>query len=342
MSRRQTVRSLVLWLAMPWTCILAADGPVSVTSRPVTQLLFHPERSAPAEVVPLNNARLSAEVNARVIELPAHVGDRVAAGDLVARLDCSDYESRRVGQQATQRAMRTRLKLARAQLERARNLRKARNISDEEVDRRETELRALQSELAAQKETISQAELKAGRCTVEAPYDAVVSERLASVGDMASPGTHLMRLVQLDGAEVSARVRPIEAEGGARAEVVEFQWLGRRYPLKLLHRMPLVDPKTRTVELRFAFTGEAAPPGASGRVLWRTAGKYLPADLPLRRDGRLGVFLFNDGQAHFHILPATLEGQPALSDLPPDAVLILQGRHGLDDGDPVHDGTDRP
>ncbi len=342
MSRRQTVPCLLLWLAMPWTCALAADGPVSVTTRPVSEVLFHPERSAPAEVVPLNDARLSAEVNARVIELPVHVGDRVAAGDLVARLDCSDYESRLVGQQATLRAMQTRLKLARAQLERARNLRKARNISDEEVDRRETELRALQSELAAQKEARSQAELKTGRCTVETPYDAVVSERLASVGDMASPGTPLLRLVQLDGAEVSARLRPVEAEGGAQAAVVAFQWLDRRYPLQLLHRLPLVDPKTRTVELRFAFSDEAAPPGASGRVLWRAAGKFLPADLPLRRAGRLGVFLFNNGHAHFHVLPATLEGQPALSDLPPGAVLILQGRHGLDDGDTVSDGTERP
>ncbi len=342
MHKRQTILNLLLWLTIPGAWALAADRPVSVTTKPVSEVVFHPERSAPAEVVPLNDARLSAQINARLLELPVHVGDQVAAGDLVARLDCSDYQSRLEGQRATRNAMQIRLKLARTQLNRARNLLKARNISNEEVDRRDTELSALESELLAQKEAETQASLQIGRCTVEAPFDAVVSERLASVGDMASSGTPLMRLVQLERAEVSARLRPVEAESGAQAQVVEFEWLGRRYPLKLLHLLPLVDPKTRTVELRFAFIDEAAPPGASGRLLWRADRDHLPADLSLRRNGSLGVFLYQNGKAIFHALPNALEGQPMQSDLPHDAVLILEGRHGLRDGDAAHDGTKRP
>lgn len=320
---------LLLLLLLP--CVAGADSAVQVTVRPAAELLFHPERSAPAEVVPLNDARLSAEINARVLEIPVRVGDRVAAGDLLVRLDCRDYASRVAAQQATQRALSSRLRLARTQLKRGRNLKEHSNISNEEVDARETEVLALEAELAAQKEAEAQARLNIERCGIKAPFAAVVSGRLASVGALAAPGTPLVQLVQMDDAEVSARVRPLEAEAGAQAQSVHFSYLGRRYPLRVLRALPVVDPRTRTIEVRLGFSGEAAPPGASGRIHWRSASAYLPADLLVRRDDRLGVFLVNDNHAHFHPLPDALEGQPARSDLPSSAHLIIQGRHGLRD-----------
>ncbi len=308
---------------------------VQVTARPAGELLFHPERSAPAEVVPLNDPRLSAEINARVLEIPVRVGDRVVAGDLLVRLDCRDYASRVEAQQATRRALDSRLGLARTQLKRGRNLKKRSNISNEEVDTRETEVLALEAELAAQKEAEEQARLNIERCRIKAPFAAVVSERLASVGALAAPGTPLVRLVQLDEAEVSTRVRPLEADEGAEAKTVHFSYLGRRYPLQVLRALPVVDPRTRTIEVRLGFTAEAAPPGASGRIHWRSASTYLPADLLVRREGQLGVFVLNDNHAHFLPLPEALEGQPARSDLPDETRIIVQGRHSLQDGTAV-------
>ena len=309
-----------------------AEDAMPVTTRAAADLLSYPERSAPAEVVPLNDARLSAEINAKVLAMPVRAGQQVAAGDLLVRLDCRDFESRLEAQQYTRRALNSRLILARTQLKRGRDLLKQRNISDEEVDRRETELSALQSELAAQKEAEVQAKMNIDRCLVHAPYDAVVAERLASVGDLAAPGTPLLRLVQTDDAEVSARVRPAEADAGAEARDIAFSWLGRRYPLKLLRVSPVIDPRTRTREVRLGFEEEAAPPGASGRVYWRSGKAHLPADLLVKRDGRLGVFLANDGHARFQALDGALEGQPAAAELPADARIIVEGRHGLKDG----------
>ncbi len=311
----------------------AEEEALSVSVQPLSQLVFHPERSAPAEVTPLNDARLSAEISARVMELPVKVGQQVEQGELVARLDCSDYKSRFDGQRATLRAMRIRLDLARTQLQRARNLSKQRNISEEIVDQRETELSALRAELEAQKKAEEQARLQVGRCKLQAPYAAVVAERLASQGDMAAPGTPLLRLVQLLDAEVSARLRPDRAEAAAKAQQPEFDWLGQRYPLRLLRKMPLVDRATRTMELRFGFVAEAPPPGASGRLRWREADAYLPADLLVRRDAGLGVFLLRDGKAVFHLLQQAREGQPAGAEsLPRDARVILEGRESLRQG----------
>lgn len=322
----------ILFPALLLPTLARAEEAVQVTVRPAAELLFYPERSAPAEVVPLNDARLSAEINARVLEILVRVGDQVAAGELLVRLDCRDYAYRVEAQQAGQRALSSRLSLARTQLKRGRNLKKRSNISNEEVDARETEVLSLEAELAAQKEEEKQARLDLERCEIRSPFPAVVSERLASVGTLAAPGTPLVHLVQLDGAEVSARVRPLEADAGAQAESIHFSYLDRRYPLKLLRALPLVDPRTRTVEVRLGFAGDAAPPGASGRIHWSSAAAFVPAELLVRRDGRLGVFLVNDNHARFHPLPEALEGQPARAELPADARVIVQGRHSLSDG----------
>ena len=333
------------WLLAALTFLLSAsawtDGAIHVTTRSAGELLFHPERSAPAEVVPLNDTRLSAEINARILKIPVRVGHRVEIGDLLVRLDCRDYNSSLEAQQASIVALKTRLRLARAQLKRARDLKQERNISDEEVDSRETEVLALEAALTEQGEAEEQALLKQERCEIRAPFNAVVSERLAGVGALAAPGTPLVRLVQLDEAEVSARVRPEAADEGAQAQSVHFSFLGRRYPLQLLHVLPVVDPSTRTIELRLGFTSESAPPGASGRIHWRSASPYVPADLLVRRDETLGVFLFNDGQAHFRPLADAREGRPARSDLPPEALIIVEGRHGLQDGTLVKQGLNR-
>jgi hypothetical protein len=144
-----------------------------------------------------------------------------------------------------------------------------------------------------------------------------------------------VHLVQLDEAEVSAQVRPAEADEGAQAQSIHFSYLGRRYPLKLLRATPLVNPRTRTIEVRLGFTEEAAPPGASGRIHWRSGFSYVPAELLVRRNGQLGVFLDNDNHARFHPLPGALEGQPARSDLPEEAWIIVEGRHSLQDGSNV-------
>jgi hypothetical protein len=68
-------------------------------------------------------------------------------------------------------------------------------------------------------------------------------------------------------------------------------------------------------------------------VAWRVGSGQLPASLLSRRDGRLGVFLAREGRAHFEPLPAAQEGRPVPVDLPPEALVIVQGQDRLQDGD---------
>jgi RND family efflux transporter MFP subunit len=312
---------------------LAAEIPVTVV--PLSKISIQPEYSAPATVESINNADLSAEVRARVAAIPVRVGDLVDPGDVLLRLDCRDHKSRLAAQQANLRQLKAQHKLANSQLERARNLGRARNISQEELEQRSTELAALDAQVQAQAEAVRQAELNVERCTVRAPFRAVVTARLTDVGNLANPGTALVRLVQIDAREVVARLRPDEAAEAAKAKQLELLYLGKRYPLALRRLLPVVDPATRTVELRLEFTAAAAPSGASGRLVWRSRGTYLPAHLLVRRGDSLGVFLLANGHAIFHPVERAQEGQPARVALPADSLIIVEGRQRLQDGDSV-------
>jgi RND family efflux transporter MFP subunit len=184
------MRSLISSFMLLLAAIAWAATPV--TTRPYAEVQIHPERSAPAEVLSLNDAELSAEITARIDRIPVRVGDQVRPGDLLVELDCRDYASRRKAQQATLTQLEAQHRLAASQVERARNLRERRGASEEEVEQRETELLALDAQLAAQREAVAQAELNVARCAIRAPYPAAVTARLASEGTLAAPGTHLL------------------------------------------------------------------------------------------------------------------------------------------------------
>jgi RND family efflux transporter MFP subunit len=313
-------------------------------------LWFLPEQSDPAEVVALNRSRLAAEISARIERIAVRVGDRVAAGDLLVELDCRDHRSRLAQQQAELERLQAQTAQAEQRLRRARNLSSQHNIAEEEIEARNTELDSLSAQARAQQAAIEQQQRNVQRCQLKAPFAGQVTARLASEAELASPGTPLIELLQLDQLELEAEVllqagedrfmdrsmdRPLE---------LRFRHQQQDYPVALARRIASIDPRTGLTRLRLSFSGEPPlpPAGASGRLLRRLAQPHLPADYLQRRDEQLGVFIYQHGKAHFHPLVDALEGRPAAVDLPGDSLLIDQGRQGLTDGDAVVDSSLKP
>lgn len=314
----------------------ASQGAVPVTTAPLSQLLSTPQLSAPATVVARNQPTIASEISARIEAVPVHVGAPIEKGDPVARLDCRTQESQLRGAEATANDLAARREFAASQLKRARDLQMKKGISDEIVEQRAADLASLENQLAAQQELINQAALDVERCIIKAPFAAVVTERLADEGSLAAPGTPLVTLVQLDQLEVSADLRAGEARQVTASESTRLTVDGETYPLQLRYLVPVVDERTRTREARFIFVDAAAPPGATGRLVWEPDHKVLAAEYLVRREGALGFLYLNGNKAHFHPLADAVEGQPAIvTDLPPDTAVIVEGRQRLSDGDTV-------
>lgn len=314
--------------------VLHAD-PIPVSAQALSELLSPQQYSAPASVKPLNRPQLAAEVTGRIKAIPVQVGDVVKPDDVLVELDCRMHEARLQSARAALQQARTQRGFAQAQLKRAQNLKRKGGISSEVLDQRETELNNARADVQAKTSQRELAALDMQHCRIQAPFGALVSQRLASVGSLANPGTPLLELVQLDQTEVSVDLREHEADALRSARQISFRYQEKDYPVNLRTLFPLVDERTRAREARLIFNETSAPVGAAGRLIWQGADHLLPAQYLVRRGSQLGVFVARENKAVFVVVPKAREGQAAYVDLPSETWLITQGRQRLQDGDEI-------
>ncbi|MCB1802196.1 MAG: efflux RND transporter periplasmic adaptor subunit [Gammaproteobacteria bacterium] len=337
-SRRQSRTHKAVTLALLlWTIGFthAADLPLPVRVIDLAAIAEAPLNSAPAVVVARHAPQIAAEIDARIVELPVDVGDPVVAGTELARFDCRRTEASLASARAEVERSMAQRGFAAAQLERARDLGRSKSISDELLQQRRTELAAASADLALREQQRLLAQIDVDHCTLRSPISGVVTRRHASLGDYATRGRAIVDLVERDGQEVSVALRHDQVTSLRKATRITFEINGESHPLALRTMLPQIDSATRTREARLLFEQQAADPGSAGRVQWLGGETLLPADLLVRRDGRLGVFILRDDVATFVALADAQDGRPAVVQLDPATRLITDGRQRLSDGDPV-------
>ena len=304
-----------------------------VTTEMISEIAFHPVRNSPATAVSLNDTRVSAEIRGVVKSINVQVGERVGKSEVIARLDCKDYEIVLAEAQAAYRSGQAQRKFERSQLNKAKKLSEKRSISSEELDRRVSNTTASAAEVERLEALVDKARRSIDKCDISAPFNAVVIERLASAGDYVVEGAPIVRLLDESNVEVMARVQEQDLETLKATDDLVFA-ASQQYPIRLRAILPLMESRTRSYEVRLEFVGERAPPGSAGRIIWRLPQFHVPADLIVRRE-RLGIFLVDDGVANFLPLEHARVGQPAAVDVPSSAKVVVDGRFGLEPGDAV-------
>ncbi len=330
-----TMRLKTLLLAVGWLLPSLAAAQLHVQVQPLEQLLVDLDRRAPADVRPLNDALLAAEVAAVVSVVHAEVGQQVRTGDLLLELEATDYELNLRQAEANLASSRAQKAEADAKLRRARELVENQYVSADELLERETRVMVVAAQIRANEVAVSVARRNLEKCTVSAPFAGVVAERLAQVGGFVTNGSPLLRLTQVDRFELDAEIPANVAESLQSASEIHFVSRGERWPVELSRLSPAIEKERRSRRARFVFTDGAPAVGRSGEVVWHVGRKLLPSNLVSRRDGVLGVFLHRDGRAVFTALPGAQEGRPVEVDLPGDTEIIVQGRDRLQHDDAV-------
>lgn len=321
-------------------CLLAAplqaqQAPTPVTTAPLAQKSFFKAHSAPAATLSLNESLISAETSGRVASIAVRIGDTVAQATLLATLACRDNQLQLQQAQARRLGIEARAMLARQQIKRSQSLRKQRNVSQERLDQQQADLKSAQADLQAQTAAIEQAQLNVERCQIRAPFAGVVTARRIGEGSWTTPGQPLFELIDSERLEISAQIAIDQIDSLSEARDIVLETNNGQYPLTLQRLVPVVASRGRNREARLIFRDQAALPGTSGRLVWHSRLRYVEADIPQRRGEQMGLFLLEGDQTRFHPLPAAQEGQPARVNLPEETQLIIEGRHALQDGDPV-------
>ena len=306
-----------------------------VIVQPLSQLLLKTTHSAPAQVINEEHAAISARISSVVEHLHVSAGDKVQAGQVLAELDCRDYKLARQQAESGLTALQAQIRLSRQQLERAEKLLKQKNASIELRDQRKAELENLVAQRQGATASVNTAKLAIERCTPQAPFDGVVTEKMVSTGSLVNPGAMLFKLLSLSSQEVQAELTSEQVSRLSVTGEIYFLHNKSRFPLQVRTVIPLMDNRARTQQVRLSFTDQRAISGSSGRIQWLDTKGRLPARFVVSRNGQLGVMRVEQGKADFVALPHAIEGQAVEVDLEDGSLIIVEGQHSVEQDEPV-------
>jgi len=251
---------------------------------------------------------VSAQVAGAVVALPVKAGERVRAGQLLARLDARAAELQAGAAAAQVEAARAAQQVATLEVQRQRQLFASRFISQAALDQAEAQFKTATAQAQAQMAAAQAARTESGYFVVRAPYDAVVSELSVMPGDMALPGRPLLTLFDPAALRVAVAVPESAADALKRqlATPVAVEIGGQRLVAPRWEVLPAADPLTHTVTVRIDLpAGSAAAPGAFARA-WLPLGAepgaagrvFIPSRALVQRAELKGVYVIGpDGRA---------------------------------------------
>ena len=306
------------------------NSPVTVRTVAVEDL----ERPATEEIVGTVRAKLQAaieaKVSARIESLLVAPGQTVTAGDLIAQLDPREIQAR------FDQAMALREQAVR-DLARARELFAKKITTQSEFD--SAQARAGVAEGAAR-----EMETMLGYTKVVAPFDGIVTRKLADVGDLAAPGKPIIEMENPRVLRFEADVPEALVGNLTLGETLPVQVSsgGERFMGTVAEIAPVADPASRTflakLDLPHA-TGLRS--GQFGRV-WIPTGKVksirIPASAVVTRGQMECVFVATNQHAQLRIVRTGERSEnevEVLSGLSPGEKVVRDGVETLRDGEQI-------
>jgi len=203
--------TLALYLNRPPTEIAEpVYRPVSVDVAEVVKENLRIPVQAQGTVTPLRESSLLSEVRGRVIEVsPAfNVGGFVSKGELLLRVDPSDYRTSLLRAEAAVESAESALAQEKGRAEVA--LREwqrlpegsQRSAEARDLYLRKPQLEQAEAQLLAARADLNTAQDELDRTEIRAPYDALIRAKHSDLGQFVSPGSPLADIFSVDYAEV--------------------------------------------------------------------------------------------------------------------------------------------
>jgi membrane fusion protein (multidrug efflux system) len=218
-------------------------------------------------IQPEKRADLRAEVAAVVTQVLKDNGEAVKRGELLLRLDDTAIRESLQSAEAGARAAAQAFEQAQRQVERLKTLQAQGMTSAQALDDAEGRRNAAQSELVAARSRQVSAQQQLRRTEVRAPFDGLVSERKASVGDTAAVGKELLKVIdprsmRFEGLVSADRMGEIKL--GQRASFRVNGVEGVQFAGKVQRVDAAANSVTRQVEVLVGFDDPASAPRVAG------------------------------------------------------------------------------
>jgi RND family efflux transporter MFP subunit len=225
--------------ATPTQIELANSDILTADLREITQGL-----SVSGTVKALNYAVIKARVAGEVKEILVREGDAVKAGQVLARIDPTEYQRRWTQAQEQAMAAKAQMEIAQRQWDTNKALVNQGFISKAAMD---NSLASFQGAVATQKAALAGADVARKAlddATLVAPFSGVIAVRSAQVGERVGIDAKVLELVDLSQLEVEVPVSPSESLDVRIGQVATFQLEDRQE--KVTAKVKRISPSAQT------------------------------------------------------------------------------------------------
>lgn len=194
----------------------------------------------------------------QLVALPFDVGDRVEAGQILAKID--DAPERAAIAEAQASVATQQATLAQARRELARFVALGQFATKREVEQRRLAVLEGERELNRRQAAVTQASEQRDRRVLRAPFSGVILERPVDPGQTVGVESVIYRLADLSSPEVSIEVDEVYAAEirPGMAATISMPGQERQLVASVLHVEPRVDPATGARAVRLGLIGVAA------------------------------------------------------------------------------------
>lgn len=315
----------------------AAQAPAQAPDAIEVRVRDLPQAYAAEGVVEsVRQAIVGAQVDGRVTQLAVKAGDRVQAGQVLARIDARVAEQGVAASLSQVAEAEANLANARRHYERQRDLAAQKFVSQAAVDQAEAAYKAAQAQVAALKATAGQAATQRSFATVTAPFAGVVGATHVEAGDLATPGKPLVTVFDAADLRVTATL-PQAALARWKRELpvtVVLPALDRVVTARRATVVPLADLRTHTVRVRLDLpVADGLLPGQFARAQFPTGtvrALAVPPGALLKRGELTAVYV--RGPQDRWVLRQVRTGESLVD---PSAGVVVEILAGLAEGERI-------
>ncbi|MBL6703030.1 MAG: efflux RND transporter periplasmic adaptor subunit, partial [SAR86 cluster bacterium] len=186
---------------------LSSNSSLEITTIEI-QESYNIIQNFPGKILPLNYSKLAFEVPGKIQQVKIDIGDAVKKGDILAFLDPSEM-------QANLNQAQARFDLAEQALKRFQDLKSKGFISNQELDR-------ANSEFLIAKAQVDLYSVKLEQTYIRAPFDGYIQNRFLDSGTVISPGVPILEIIDSSFVEAHVSVPSNVIEGLMEGESYSF------------------------------------------------------------------------------------------------------------------------
>jgi len=258
----------------------------AITVQPQDMILTLPAMGVVSSDI---STTLSTKVSGRVDKIFKREGDPVKAGELIARIDNTEIDAKRLALLAKIEGLESEITVQRESHQRTLELFQVGGASLEQKQKEEAGIDRLEKEHEALRQNIKEVENLAGYARIVAPVTGTLSARLIQVGDLALPGKPLFKIAAGEGLYLDLKL-----PSGLQAESIDYNQ--QRFALTAKNQAGASGLR----EYRAALpTGSALVEGEFlniDLVLYAGQGVLLPNDVLLSTEGQTCVLVYQGGK----------------------------------------------